>query len=449
MRNILRTTTLLLFYLIALFSLPRVLSAHPLDITYMDVHIFNDFNNNPLPSHVAVAEIYIPWLEASFLVQRAEKIASPEAKTLPSHQKTYADYITDKVIVYNEGKECPALYGLPPQIDENEILFGRGIMIPIKYECRKPLQRLTIRNSMFIEDFPVQRNMVNFYNGPEVAVKGALLTAQSQDFTVDTKELTQPITTEKRTLKGPQKLLDSLSRGFLETHKKSLLQAVILVFFLGLLHTLEAGHSKTVLASFLIQKKASIKDGMLFAMVFTVTHIADIVVLGFVLYITNAFVDVFSRLSYLQTFSLYALLFISVYMFFTNLAHGVQRYFKVDQSHDEAHAHTHDHDHGHSHDVKITSKDIKKQLWMGFLVGLSPCLFGWSIFMVILSTKQVWAVFPIILSFGLGIFAALALIVVIVGKLKIKVMDKYNWLGDLSPIISSLLLVIFALLALM
>lgn len=434
--NRMRTIIACLF-IVLVFILARPVAAHPLDISYMDIHIFNDFNNRPLPKNVTVAEVYIPWLEASMLVEKAEHIASPEASVLTKYQKPYTDYLTKHVQIYNEGKECPALYGLLPPIDENEILFGRGVMIPIKYDCEKPLKRLTVRNSLFVQEFPLQRNMVNFYNGPEVAVKGALLTAQSQDFTVNTAELTQPITTEKRELRGPRKIIESLSQGFLDTRSQSLPVAILLVFLLGLLHTLEAGHSKTVLASFLIQKKASLKDGLLFAAVFTVTHIADIVILGLVLFITNAFVDVFSRLSYLQTFSLYTLLFISVYMLFRNLSHYLRHIFKLE------------HEHTHSHEHVIDPKDIKKQLIVGFLVGLSPCLFGWSIFMVILSTRKIWAIFPIILSFGLGIFCALALIAIIVAKFKVRIMDRYAWLADLSPVISSLLLVLFALIALM
>ncbi len=426
----------ILFLFFALIFFTRPIFAHPLDVSYTDIHIVHDFNNEKLAPDVAVAEVYLPWFEASLLVKKYENIASPEAKLLPQYHKSYSRYLDEKLQLSNNGKRCPAIYGIPPAQPENEILFGRGIMMPVRYQCPENLQEVTVENRIFIQEFPVQQNYVNIYNGPELAVKGALLTSQSTDFSFDVRRLNQ-LSTTKSTYGNKKPLLERLSQGFLDTHSTSLPAAIGLVFLLGLLHTLEAGHSKSILTSFLIQKKARVRDGLLFAGIFTVTHIADIVILGLILLLTNSFIDVFARLSYLQTFSYYSLLFISVYMLMKHISEYVKHLVLSD-----------DHEHEHHHHHAIDVKDIRKQLFLGFVTGLSPCLFGWSIFMVILTTKTIWVIFPVIFSFGLGIFVALSLIVFIVGKFKIKMMERFHFVGEISPIISSLLLVGFALSAL-
>lgn len=429
--------TLCLFILSLLFFVPGFIFAHPLDITYMDIHMFHDANNNPLPKNVLTAEIYIPWVEASYLVEKSDKVASPEAKALVNYHAPYTSYIENKIRVVNNTHECSPLFGLIPEMEENEILFGRGILIPVKYTCNDDLKKVRVTNSLFVEVFPAQRNVVNIFNGPDMALQGSMLTAQIHEFIIDADKIeSQPseITSQKK-----PKLLDSLTRKYLQTNNSSLLIAVGIVFLLGMLHTLEAGHSKTILASFLIHRKASIKHGMLFVSVFTLTHIADIVILGLLLLITNSFIDVFSRLSYLQTFSLYTLLFISVYMLFTNIGHYIKHKWGF----------SHHHDHNHTHEHITDQYDLKKQLFVGFVAGLSPCLFGWSIFMVILSTKNIWSIFPVILAFGAGIFIALSMVVLLVGKLRMKIIDKNEWIAELSPIISSLILVIFSVVSLL
>lgn len=413
--------------------IPTSVLAHPLDVSYTDLHLFNDFNNKPLPHNIVVGEVYLAWLQASILVQKSEKIASPEARLLPSYQKPYADYLSRHLVLLNDKKECTSIYGLPPKQPENEILFGRGVMIPVRFECKSNISEMKITNSIFVDEFLAQRNNVNIYNGPELALKGFVLTKQAQSFTTSVAELKNPPPSNAPSGRKLS-LLEKLSQGYLDVRTTSLTKAILFVFLMGLLHTLEVGHSKTILSSFLIQNKAKMKDGFMFAGIFTLTHIADIVVLGIVLYITNAFVDVFTRLSYLQTFSFYALLFISAYMLLTNISHYIQhRFLKTI------------HGHEHRHEIEISAKSIKKQLFLGFLAGLSPCLFGWSIFMVILTTKKIWVIFPIILSFAMGIFVALSIFVIIIIKTKSRIFDRFEWLSEVSPIISSLLLLVFAL----
>lgn len=218
---------------------------------------------------------------------------------------------------------------------------------------------------------------------------------------------------------------------------------LLLVFLLGMLHSLESGHSKTILAALLINKNISLRRSFGYAAVFTITHVADILLLGILFISANLFFNLYSLLPHLQIFALYALLFIATYLLIKSSTHYIQH--KLGYEHEHHHHHHHHHDHEHEHGSASASDDFKHQLYIGFIVGLAPCLFGWSIFMLFLSTGLTWFIIPLILAFAFGIFLSLVLISMAIVKLKDHFMDRIGWLGDISPIISALLLLIFAL----
>jgi len=468
----------ILYFILFLLLSPKILSprpvfAHPMDISYADVYVGKDVNDQPLPSDTLQVLVHLSWPEAALLFETSE-VGQPKAeetlsttlssssgtldlsqigldaklltKKLANNQAILVDYFKENLLFYNNDKICGLKFKEIPELPEEEVLFGRGIQMNLEYFCPQPLEKITIIDEIFTDKFEAQINLVNIFSGPNKTLKGALLTPSSKDLTLDlTNQQISPESSKTVSLNQSSKFFDKIASIFVSKGKNSVLLAMFLVFLLGFLHTLEAGHSKTILASFLLNKEVSYKDGLLYVGVFTLTHIADIIILGIILLVTNSFVDVFSKLPFLQTFSLYALLFISIYMLFSNLAHLIQHQFGINQGHDHDEIGVLPNIEHHKESFSHKKQLVKNQLVLGFITGLAPCLMGWSIFMVILSTKKIWTLFPIILSFGLGIFVALALISLVVIRLKIKLFEKNRWIGEVSPLISSALLVIFAL----
>ncbi len=65
--------------------------------------------------------------------------------------------------------------------------------------------------------------------------------------------------------------------------------------------------------------------------------------------------------------------------------------------------------------------------------------------MVVLSSGSLWTLFPVILAFGAGIFVALAMLVLVIGKSRHLLYGRFNLLQKYSPLLSSVLLLGFAL----
>ena len=64
--------------------------------------------------------------------------------------------------------------------------------------------------------------------------------------------------------------------------------------------------------------------------------------------------------------------------------------------------------------------------------------------MLIVSVKKLWLLIPAILSFSLGIFVALLLVVFLIGKFKKQIFNRLGWLTEISPIISASILIAYA-----
>lgn len=422
--------------IVFLLTLPLFVSpasAHPADQTYLDLYTHTDAQNQSVPAGELRGTLFLSWAQAALLLEKSEVIASPSAQLLTTKEAVYTPYLIEKLQLNSNNQTCSATLGDIPETPEEEILFGRGLPIPVTYTC--PGSNITITNTLFINDFPTQVNIVNVFVNPEKLLKGALLTLQdpSLNISLDPDKLQPETTTTPTSIQSPA-YIAKLSQKLIEASGTSLPLAMGIVFLLGLLHTLEAGHSKIIIASLFLDKRATLRHGIAYALVFTVTHIADLILLGVIFLILNSFTDIFTTLPYLQIFSLYALLFLSAYMFLQNLTNIIQRRLQ-----------THHHDHHHDHDHPAPKGSLKQQLVVGFITGLAPCLFGWSIFMVVLTTKQIWLFFPIILSFGTGILAALVLFILLLHNVKKRVFGRLETLGNLSPLLSSILLFAFAL----
>ncbi len=412
-------------------------------------------------------DLYMPWPAViTLLDEKVTNSGDPANIDFSKYTAQYDAYIQKHMQLTNNGVPCVLKVTGVPNQSQDSIYLGLGVQLHMLFTCEKPLDALVLKNDLF-SDVPMQQNTVQISKETQDAlIQVVILTPEVTEMQIgnakDTNVNPSANTVQPTVPSQTNTLMNQLTAKLTTV---PFVVMLLLVFTLGFLHTAEAGHSKTILSAAMIDKKVDFKQAVAFSAVFTATHVADIVLMGLVLLVANSFIDVFSKLPYLQIFSLYALAFVSLYMLLQSIAHFIQTKFQkksvikgpmhahitggLIDSHlsDAEHTHgghTHSHgtssaDHDHFEEFLAARKkgDFKHQLLMGVIAGIAPCLFGWSIFMVVLSTHSVWTVFPVIGMFALGIFAALLLFAVIITKLKSTVFAKASWLGELSPIISA------------
>jgi nickel/cobalt transporter (NicO) family protein len=390
-----------------------------------------------------LVSISFPWNVAIQIPGADLEKINPAEIDFATYGGEYERAIRKNLVITNNGELCEGRVVDIPKQSSDEILFGLGVMVNLEYDCSEELSIIVIENIFFVE-LPHHTNSVTVFKGStDNLLQSNLLTPEVTSFTVGNVSTKDESDVSKNSTGVLSKLTSKLT-----TSSVPILMGV--VFLLGFLHTLEAGHSKTILGGLMVNSKMSFKQAVMYALIFTATHIADIVILGIVLLLATSFVDIYAQLPYLQQFSLYALFFISLFLVLKSVGEYVKELIhrrKHKKDGDDIHHHNHDNNHSHDHEhlEYDEKKGLGQQLLMGFVAGLAPCIFGWSIFMAILSTKSVITLFPIIISFGLGIFLSLVLFAFIVWKLKKNIMKEGSIIASLSPIISALILLIYSL----
>ncbi len=517
------------FLFAMLLALPLI--AHPVHSTNVVMSLYKSLSGEMLDSSEIEVEVQLNWQQVLCLIEEATGEA-----TDPDSVSLFADelfeVISSGITLTNNDEVSVAAQKPFPNISRDELMFGRGLPYRLTYSFSSAVDTLTYSSTILADD-PNFRNQVIVADSGKFTLFSGIITANEKTFSCiisgtddDSVEETEPvaspvIATEEIDTPLIQKLTSKIS----DMEGQSLWIVMALVFFFGMLHTLEAGHSKLIISSFMLNHRVTIRDGVTYATVFTLTHIADIILFGVILLIVDSFVDIYSKMSMLQSFSMYALVMIAVVLLFRNISelfgkksHGHSHGHDHDHdhghghSHDEHHDHSHDHghlhnghhDHGHahsedekhSHDHGSTQskhshshnphehdhshegnhdhsedgahihnphglteserkhaeahglaphKSLKEQIILGFVTGLAPCLMGWSIFMVVMSTGNLWTLIPVVIAFGAGIFVALTTVVVIIGKSRHLLFGKFSILQKFSPLISSILLLTFAI----
>lgn len=201
---------------------------------------------------------------------------------------------------------------------------------------------------------------------------------------------------------------------------------------LGILHGLEPGHSKTMMAAFIIAIKGTVKQAVMLGLAATLSHTAIVwlIALGG-MYLSRAFTAQ-SVEPWLQLISAIIILSTACWMFWRTWR-GEQQWLAGNHHHD--HDHDHDH-HGHIHPEGATSKayqdaherahaaDIQRRfdgqtvtngqiLLFGLTGGLIPCPAAITVLLICIQLKAFTLGATMVLSFSLGL--ALTLVTVGVG----------------------------------
>jgi nickel/cobalt exporter len=219
---------------------------------------------------------------------------------------------------------------------------------------------------------------------------------------------------------------------------------------LGALHGLEPGHSKTMMAAFIIAIKGTVRQAVMLGLAATASHTAIVWLIAFGgMYISNKFTAE-SAEPWLQIFSAVIILATAFWMFWRTWQ-GEQNWLQKMQSQGE-HQHHHDHDHDHHHDhndhhhehddhqhAALTdmdkqskeyqdahelahANDIKRRftgqevtngqiLLFGLTGGLIPCPAAITVLLICIQLKALTLGATLVVSFSIG----LALTLVAVG----------------------------------
>ncbi len=224
---------------------------------------------------------------------------------------------------------------------------------------------------------------------------------------------------------------------------------------LGALHGLEPGHSKTMMAAFIISIRGTVRQAALLGISATISHTAIIWVLAFVgLHYAERFsVDTVEPWLHLATGVV--VMGMAAWMF--NRLRRAQAEASPAHSHSHSHGpggeHHHEEEpddaHAREHAAELQRRFANREVTTGQIVlfgltgGLLPCPSAFAVLLVCLQLKQFTLGFAIVLAFSLG----LALTLVSVGTLAAlsvrHATQRLQWLGPLTrrlPYVSSLVL---------
>jgi len=251
---------------------------------------------------------------------------------------------------------------------------------------------------------------------------------------------------------------------------------------LGALHGLEPGHSKTMMAAFIIAIKGTVRQAVMLGLAATVSHTAIVWLIAFGgMYLSNRFTAETAE-PWLQLISAAIILSTAVWMFWRTWQ-GEKSWLAGMQAHDDHHDHDHHHHdhehhhhdhehHHHEHDhaalegLEVNSKeyqdaherahanDIQRRfagrevtngqiLLFGLTGGLIPCPAAITVLLICIQLKALTLGATLVVSFSIGL--ALTLVTVGVGAaVSVRQVAKrwsgFNTMAKRAPYFSSVLI---------
>jgi nickel/cobalt exporter len=235
---------------------------------------------------------------------------------------------------------------------------------------------------------------------------------------------------------------------------------------LGALHGLEPGHSKTMMAAFIVAIRGSVKQAVLLGLAATLSHTAVVWLVAIGGMYLGKGLDAQTTEPYFQLASSALIIVIALWMLWRTWR-GEQM-FKLEQVPDHHHG---EHDHGHAHSelegLQLSSdgyqdaherahaNDIRKRftnrevttgqiVMFGLTGGLIPCPAAITVLLLCLQVKEVALGGMLVLCFSVG----LAITLVAVGAAAAigakQASSRWPWLGAVArraPYLSSVLII--------
>ncbi|MBY7301980.1 nickel/cobalt efflux protein RcnA [Escherichia marmotae] len=236
---------------------------------------------------------------------------------------------------------------------------------------------------------------------------------------------------------------------------------------LGVLHGLEPGHSKTMMAAFIIAIKGTIKQAVMLGLAATISHTAVVWLIAFGGMVISKRFTAQSAEPWLQLISAVIILGTAFWMFWRTWRGERNWLENMNEHHHHDHEHHHDHDHEHHHHHEhgqsdeyqdahalAHASDIKRRfdgrevtnwqiLLFGLTGGLIPCPAAITVLLIFIQLKALTLGATLVVSFSIGL--ALTLVTVGVGAaISVQQVAKrwsgFNTLAKRAPYFSSLLI---------
>ncbi|UZE19935.1 nickel/cobalt efflux protein RcnA [Pseudomonas sp. B21-054] len=234
---------------------------------------------------------------------------------------------------------------------------------------------------------------------------------------------------------------------------------------LGALHGLEPGHSKTMMAAFIVAIRGSVKQAVLLGLAATLSHTAVVWAIAIGGMYLGQGLDAETTEPYFQLASSALIIAIALWMLWRTWR-GEQM-FRFEQGHDHHHHHDHKHDHSEPEGLALSlegyqdaherahASDIRKRftnrevttgqiIMFGLTGGLIPCPAAITVLLLCLQVKEVALGGLLVLCFSIG----LAMTLVTVGAAAAigarQASNRWPWLGTVArraPYLSSVLII--------
>ncbi|WP_433861393.1 nickel/cobalt efflux protein RcnA [Pseudomonas thivervalensis] len=245
---------------------------------------------------------------------------------------------------------------------------------------------------------------------------------------------------------------------------------------LGALHGLEPGHSKTMMAAFIVAIRGSVKQAVLLGLAATLSHTAVVWLVAIGGMYLGQGLDAETTEPYFQLASSALIIAVALWMLWRTwrgeqmfrFAQGHDHHHH-DHDHDHDHDHHHEHNHGHPESRGLTlslegyqdaheqahANDIRKRftnrevttgqiILFGLTGGLIPCPAAITVLLLCLQVKEVALGGLLVLCFSIG----LAMTLVTVGAAAAigarQASNRWPWLGTVArraPYLSSVLII--------
>ena len=250
---------------------------------------------------------------------------------------------------------------------------------------------------------------------------------------------------------------------------------------LGALHGLEPGHSKTMMAAFIIAVRGTVGQAVLLGLAATLSHTAIVWVVAMGgLYFGGQW-DAAHSEPYLQLVSAALIAATAFWMAYRTWLQGLPHAHIQEHGHAHPHKHSHDHDHGHGHGhahgaahthspstsdaepgmdahARAHAQEIAQRfasghatngqiLVFGLTGGLIPCPASITVLLLCLQLKQVALGAALVLSFSVGLALTMVASGVLaawsVGQAKTRWSGFGDWAAK-APYISTVLMLLLA-----
>lgn len=231
---------------------------------------------------------------------------------------------------------------------------------------------------------------------------------------------------------------------------------------LGALHGLEPGHSKTMMAAFIIAVKGTVRQAVMLGLAATLSHtlIVWLIALGG-MYISARFTPEAVE-PWLQMVSAVIILATAFWMFMrtyrgeknwlTEMQQESHTHSDHHHEYDHHHSHDHDHHHHHHHDhddeyqdahARAHAHEIKTRftggkatnsqvLLFGLTGGLIPCPAAITVLLICLQLKAFTLGATMVLSFSIGLALTLVTVGVVTAVGLRQVSRRWQGLGDIA-----------------